>query len=76
MPCTAFDRAGKDTYNGTVKCTMANVHDLATAEGNGKFISYHFISYHYDGVSILILAIVIVLIIRGKIVEDLIWRPY
>ena len=47
MPCTAFDRAGKDTYNGTVKCTMANVHDLATAEGNGKFISYH---YDMDGV--------------------------
>ena len=42
MPCTAFDRAGKDTYNGTVKCTMANVHNLATAEGNGKFISYHY----------------------------------
>ncbi len=69
MPCTAFDRAGKDTYNGTVKCTMANVHDLATAEGNGKFISHH-----DDGVSILILAIVIVLIIRGKRVEDLIWK--
>ena len=69
MPCTAFDRAGKDTYNGTVKCTMADVHDLATAEGNGKFISYH-----YDEVSILILAIVIVLIIRGKRVEDLIWK--
>ena len=34
-------------YNGTVKCTMANVHDLATAEGNGKFISYH---YDMDGV--------------------------
>lgn len=46
---------------------MANVHDLATAEGNGKFISYH-----DDEVSILILAIVIVLIIRGKRVEDLI----
>lgn len=46
---------------------MANVHDLATAEGNGKFISYH-----YDEVSILILTIVIVLIIREKRAEDLI----
>ena len=34
-------------YNGTVKCTMANVHDLATAKGNGKSISYH---YDMDGV--------------------------
>ena len=45
--CTAFDRAGKDTYNGTVECTRANAHDLATAKGNGKFISYH---YDMDGV--------------------------
>ena len=65
--CTAFDRAGKDTYNGTVECTRANAHDLVTAKGNGKFISYH-----YDEVSILILAIVIVLIIREKRAEDLI----
>lgn len=65
--CTAFDRARKDTYNGTVECTRANAHDLATAKGNGKFISYH-----YDEVSILILAIVIVLIIREKRAEDLI----
>lgn len=67
--CTAFDRAGKDTYNGTVECTRANAHDLATAKGNGKFISYH-----YDEVSIVILAIVIVLIIREKRAEDLIWK--
>lgn len=45
--CTAFDRGGKDTYNGTVECTRANAHDLATAKGNGKFISYH---YDMDGV--------------------------
>ena len=67
--CIAFDRVGKDTYNGTVECTRANAHDLVTAKGNGKFISYH-----YDEVSILILAIVIVLIIREKRAEDLIWK--
>ena len=48
---------------------QSNVRDLATAKGNGKFISYH-----YDEVSILILAIVIVLIIREKRAEDLIWK--
>lgn len=67
LACTAIDKSGKDTYTGTVKCTRANAHDLATAKGNGKFISYH-----YDEVSILILAIVIVLIIREKRAEDLI----